>query len=136
MNRIAHMFTVAAVAFGIAASAPVRSHAAAAERGDAPMLVWMAASNRQPLVGHNWGRLTMKDGVLTFHGADDEAWQMAIADIRRVAVSAESDKLLVIETVRDERFFVAIAGIKMVVSSPRKALDAIQSARRAPAGRR
>ena len=132
MNAIARNFTpvVLVVAAAIAVPAPAR-----AEPQDGRVLVWMAASSSEPTVASQWGRLSMKDGVLAFAATGLE-WQVAVTDIRNVAVSDESDKFIVIETTRDEKYYVAILGPNMMIENPRKALDMIRRAQRVVAGRR
>jgi hypothetical protein len=123
------------IVLALLATAVVVTPLAATGKEDNPVRVWMATSNSEPAVGNLWGRLVMKDGMLTF-SATSEGWQIALADIRRAAMSAQSDKLIQIDTVRDETFYIAILGQNMVVESPRSALDLIRRAQRAPLGRR
>lgn len=129
MNTFAQLFTRGFLALAMAASMTLAAQA----KGDAPLLVWMAASNSEPSISNEVGRLSMKAGVLSFQSTG-QAWQVAVADIKRVAL--QSDTLMVIETMRDEKYYVAIMGPNMVLQTPRKALDVIQRAQRTPAGGR
>jgi hypothetical protein len=131
MNRIACSFTTIALVMAASFSVPVTASAEPQER----VLLWMAASSSEPTIASEWGRLTIKNGVLAFAGTGVE-WQVPIADIRRASISDESEKLIVIETVRDEKYYVAILGPNMLVETPRKALDDIKRAQRPSAGRR
>jgi hypothetical protein len=97
--------------------------------------LWMAASGPEPSIsGTNWGRLILKDGVLTFHASNNE-WQLAVSDIKHVAISDVSDQIFEVESYSGERYYVAILGPNLLVDSPRRALQVIQRARRVTTAR-
>jgi len=97
--------------------------------------IWMAASGAEPGVGTNWGRLILRDGVLTFQ-SPSMGWKLSIAEIKRVTISEQSDRLFVLESVAGETYYVAILGQNLVSESPRKAMQVINRALRAPVARR
>ena len=130
MTRFAQMFTCALL-LATTAGAP----RAAAQSNDLSSFTWLAASSGEPTIGATWGRLIMKDGVLAFRSTDTE-WDVPVSEIKRAVVSAQSDKLLVIERNDGAVHYVAIIGSSMLVDSPRKTLDAIQRAMRDAVGRR
>jgi len=118
-------------AFFAAMAAPV-----AAAEGDQPTTgMWMAASATDPGVSTKWGRLMLKDGVLAFRSAN-LAWTLAAGEIKRVAISEQSDRLLVLESAAGETYYVAILGQNLLVESPRKAMQIIQRVAQTPAARR
>jgi hypothetical protein len=124
MTKSARMFTLALVtAVTLFNSTP----ALAEKGGDVPQMLWLAASGAEPGVGTNWGRLTLKDGILMFRSSSSE-WQLAVSDIKRAAVSPQSDDLIVVESVDGETYYVTILGPNMLVESPRKALQVIRKA--------
>lgn len=89
---------------------------------------WLAAiTGDQVPSGYAWGRLVVKDGMLTFFEAKG-AWQSPLADIARVAVVKDADRLFEVETVTGEVVRFAILGPQMMRESPRKALRLIQRA--------
>jgi hypothetical protein len=130
MTRFAQMFTCALLLATTAGTPRL-----VAQSADLSSYTWLAASSSEPTIGSAWGRLIMKDGVLAFRSTDSE-WDIPVTEIKRAAVSAQSDKLLVIERNDGALRYVAIIGTSMLVDSPRKTLDAIQRAMRGPVSRR
>lgn len=86
----------------------------------------MASAPDAP-AGDRWGRLTVKDGVLTFASAKLQ-WQVLLSDITRVAESESGDRILQIESRNGEVLSVAILGPQLMIDSPRKAIQAIERA--------
>ena len=109
--------------------------AAIASPSEKPVLVWLAASSSRPIVSNQLGRLSIKDDVLSFDGSEHN-WRVTLDDIRQATVSPESDRLLLIETVRGEKYYVAIMGSNMIVEKPGKTVSLIRRAQRGPAARR
>ena len=108
---------------------------AIATPSEKPVLVWLATSSSRPIVSNQLGRLSIKDDVLAFDGSEHD-WRVALDDVRQVTVSPESDKLLLIETVRGEKYYVAIMGSNMLVEKAGRTASMIRRAQRGPAGRR
>ena len=135
MNTIAHSFPrlVAAAALLVCAQLMMVPAADAGPNEDARGL-WLASAGSQPIVGTNWGRLALRDGVLTFSSPNTE-WQLALSEITRVAIGESSNRLMVIEGA-GRTYYVAILGQQMLVESPRQAVAMIQKAMTAPAVRR
>jgi hypothetical protein len=132
MIRFARLFTRVAMLTALVAAMPATVSAA----GDEPTTgVWMAASGASADDRTNVGRLILKDGVLSFQSTNVE-WTLAVSDIKRVAISEESDRLFVLESVSGETYFVAILGQNLLVDSPRRAMQVIQRVARAESGRR
>jgi hypothetical protein len=127
MTRFAQLFTRSALVTTLLAALVCTATPALASQGDGQRMLWMAASGSEPSIGSNWGRLTLKDGVLTFRSSSAE-WQLALTDLKRVSISAQSDQLIVLESTAGETYYVAILGQNLLVDSPRKALQAIQKA--------
>lgn len=131
-RTFARIVTAIAIAAAIHAIAPPRVNAS--DNNESGW--WMAASGPQPSVsGTNWGRLILKDGVLTFHAATTE-WKIDVTDIKRISMSEASDRLFEVESFTGETYYVAILDANMLVDSPRKAVQVIQRAMRATAARR
>lgn len=136
MIAIARSFTrLAALAGLLVAAHTITAPALAASGGDTASGLWLAASATEPAVGNDWGRLALRDGVLAFN-SKTAAWQLPVTEIKRASISEQSDRLMVIEGASGETYYVAIIGAQMLTESPRKALQIIQKALRAPAGRR
>jgi hypothetical protein len=134
MITIAHSFTRVVIGAALLATALLTMPGPAAAQGDeSPRGVWMAGSGPQASGGANWGRLMLRNGVLTFHAATTE-WQLAVADIKRAAIGP-SDQL-VLESVTGEAYSLTILDARMMADSPRDALKIIQRALRVPAARR
>lgn len=109
--------------------------AAIASPSEKPVFVWLAASSSRPIVSNQLGRLSIKDDVLSFDGSEHD-WRVTLDDIRQATVSPESDRLLLIETVRGEKYYVAIMGSNMIVEKAGKTVSLIRRAQRGPAARR
>ena len=109
--------------------------AAIAGPSEKPSLVWLAASSSRPIVSNQLGRLSIKDDVLSFEGSEHD-WRVTFDEVRQVTVSSESDRLLVIETVRGEKYYVAIMGSNMLVQKAGRTAAMIRRAQRGPAARR
>jgi hypothetical protein len=135
MTTFAHLFTRAALSIVIVAALLSATPLQAAQTAENQQGIWMASSSTEPAVGTNWGRLSLRDGVLAF-GSPQQEWQIPIAAIKRVSISAESDRLIVIEDADSRVYYVAILDGKLLVSSPRKALDFIRRAAQVPSARR
>lgn len=87
---------------------------------------WMASAPDAP-AGDKWGRLTVKDGLLTFASSKAE-WQVPLSDITRVAESETANRILEIEARSGEVLSVAILGPQLTIESPRKAKQMIERA--------
>jgi hypothetical protein len=109
--------------------------AALASPSEKPVFVWLAASSSRPIVSNQLGRLSIKDDVLSFDGSAHD-WRVTLDDVRLVTVSPESDKLLLIETVRGEKYYVAILSSNMLVEKAGRTASMIRRAQRGPATRR
>jgi len=109
--------------------------AAIASPSEKPVLVWLASSSSRPIVGNQLGRLSIKDDILAFEGSEHD-WRVTLDDVRQVTVSPESDKLLLIETVRGEKYYVAIMGLNMLVEKAGRTAGMIRRAQRGPLARR
>jgi hypothetical protein len=135
MSTTAHTFTrLAVTALLLAASQLMTAPAEAAAPGEYRN-AWMAASGTEPGFSTNWGRLTLRDGVLRFESTNTE-WQVALPDVKRVSISEQSDRVLVLESAAGEKYYVMIYGPQMTAESPRKAMQIIQKALRVPTARR
>src|ERR1051325_4480340 len=93
MKNIASRLAFLAIVVMGLPSAPLASPS------EKPVLVWLATSSSRPIVSHQLGRLAIKDDVGAFDGSDQDG-RVPLDDVRQVTVSPESDKLLLIETVR------------------------------------
>jgi hypothetical protein len=135
MTTTARTFTrLAATALFVAATQLITAPAVIAAP-DEYRSAWMAASGTEPGFSANWGRLTLREGVLSFESTNTE-WQLPLADIKRAAISEQSNQVIVLEGTTGEKYYVSIHGPQMTVESPRKALHVIRKALRAPAARR
>jgi hypothetical protein len=96
---------------------------------------WLAAAAQSPAGASSWGRLTLRDGMLTF-ASNRAEWQKPLNEIKRIAESSRADRTIEIETYSGETLFVSILGQQMVTESPRKAMQIIERAvREAPGAR-
>lgn len=132
MINSARLFTRLAVLVALFAAVPATVSAAGDELTAG---VWMAASGADANVRTNLGRLMLRDGVLSFQSTSVE-WTLAVSDIKRLAISEQSDRLFVLESHSGETYFVAILGHNLLMDSPRRAMQAIQRVLRAESGRR
>jgi hypothetical protein len=96
--------------------------------------LWMATSSRQAsLSGTEFGRLALANGVLSFQGTKFE-WRLALSDVKRIAPSKLVSNAIEVESVTGQVYFVGILDGQLSVTSPGKAVQAIQRAvRTAPA---
>ena len=131
MTRFAHMFTRIAIAMLLLAA----PQAAAAQSTDSPSLTWLAASSTEPAISSAWGRLIMRQGMLSFRSTDVE-WEVPVSEIKRAAISEQSDRLMIIERADGSVYYVAIIGSSKAVESPKKAVDMILRAQRGAVSRR
>lgn len=109
------MTLAAFLSLGLPAAAAAQSRA-----------TWMASAADAP-AGDKWGRLTVKDGLLTF-ASSKVAWQVPLSDITRVAESEIGAQTLEIEARNGEVLSVSILGPQLTIESPRKARQTIQRA--------
>lgn len=95
---------------------------------DQPARLWMAAASEQPgIIGTDWGRLILKDGILSFQSAQTE-WSIEVAGITRVEISKESKNQLEVEYGGGNTYYVAILKANLLVESPGKAVGLIREA--------
>lgn len=105
----------------------------AAAQGKTAQGTWLAAAAETGTTGSSWGRLTVKDGMLTFAATGIE-WQRPLTEIKRVSESSRIDRAIEIEAVNGDKLLLSILGQQMIVESPRKALQILERAvREAPA---
>lgn len=112
-------------------SLPSPAHAQSA---DLSRQLWMATSaDEASLAGRDYGRLTIIDGELTYASTDFE-WRIALSEIKRIAASKQMANALEVESFAGEFHFVGIVDGQLTMTSPGKAVQAIQRAiRNAPA---
>jgi len=105
-----------------------------AQAQDASRGLWMAtSSNEASLAGHDFGRLSLSNDMLSFQSAKYE-WRLALADVKRVSPSKQVSDALEVESVTGEVFYIGIRDGQLSLTSPGKAAQAIQRAvRTAPA---
>jgi hypothetical protein len=120
----------------LAAALFVALPAAAAAQGKAVQGTWLAAAAPSASAQSSWGRLTVKDGILTFASQRGE-WRKPLADITRIAERKGADKMFEIEASNGDVLYVSILGQQMMTESPRKAMQLIERAvREAPTAQR
>ena len=105
------------------------SSAASATGGGSTGLWAAAASNEASVSGEHWGRLVLRDDVLSFH-SNDSTWSVHLSEVKRLEISRVSDRFFEVETVHGDTYFVAILSANLLVDSPRKAVRIIQRAMR------
>jgi hypothetical protein len=88
---------------------------------------WLAAITEGHGVKAEWGRLVLKDGSLSFHGARDD-WHAPVSDITRITIARDAERSFRIETVSGDVVVLAILGPHMLKESPKKAMQLIQRA--------
>ncbi len=113
------------------AASPSLAHAQSA---DANRGIWMATSaDETVLSGRGFGRLSMADGVLAYQSTTFE-WRLPLSEIKRIGASKQVSHALEVESVTGQVYFVAILNGQLTMTSPGKAVQAIQRAvRSAPA---
>jgi hypothetical protein len=134
MARATHdsVWLALALAVAIIAALP---RATSAQSPKASVL-WLASAATSPGDDAEWGRLMLKDGILTF-ASTTSTWETPLNEIKRVSESTRARNTIEIETLNGEKLMVSILGRQMVTESPRKAMRTIERARRIapPAGR-
>ena len=113
---------------------PVATAAAAAD--DPAQGFWLVSASGPASSEVIWGRLVVKNGMLTFFAPRGE-WKTPLAEIKRVSVAKGSNRSFEIETVSGEVLRLAVLGPQLLIESPKKAMQVIQRAvREAPPVRR
>ena len=113
---------------------PVATAAAAAD--DPAQGFWLVSASGPASSEVIWGRLVVKNGMLTFFAPRGE-WKTPLAEINRVSVAKGSNRSFEIETVSGEVLRLAVLGPQLLIESPKKAMQVIQRAvREAPPVRR
>ena len=95
--------------------------------------VWMAVNADQASNGSSaWGRLTVMNGMLTFHGSRAE-WKTPLANITRIMPVKDSPHAFAIETVSGDVLRVSILDQRMLAVPSKKTIQVLQRAvREAP----
>lgn len=103
-------------------------------QSDPNRVFWMATSSQEAsLAGRGFGRLTMANGTLTFQSPKEE-WRMDLAEVKRISSSKAVANALEVERLDGQVFYVAILNAQLLMTSPGKAMQAIQrGVRNAPA---
>jgi len=102
---------------------------ATASGDDSVKRYWLVSTSDPASHEVIWGRLVVKDGMLTFFGLRRE-WKTPLSAIKRVSRVKGSDRGFEIETVTGETLRLAILGPQMLPESPKKAMQVIQRAAR------
>ncbi len=104
----------------------------AAAEGDRVVAVWMASDLSSGIGGESWGRLVLRDGMVSFRSVDGrQGWDLLLADTNRVQQSKTHSKAVEIESVTGQVYVVSILDSQMLVDSPRRAMRMISGARQA-----
>ena len=91
---------------------------------------WFAAARNSFTV--QWGRLALKDGMLTFHTERGE-WTTPLYEIKRIVRVKDADDTFEIVTASGATLQLTILGAQLLPESPRKAMQTIERAvRQAP----
>lgn len=99
-------------------------------QGDRTQGVWLAADLQASAADEAWGRLSLRNGTLSFRSMNGlTGWEVTLADTRRIQSSKTGSKALEIESASGQVRTVAILDSRMLVDSPRKAMQAISLAR-------
>jgi hypothetical protein len=94
---------------------------------------WLAAATQSPTADSTWGRLMVKDGVLSF-ASERAQWQKPLSEIKRIAETKGGKRMFEIVATNGDVLYVSILGQQMITESPRRAMDMIERAMRdAPA---
>ena len=98
--------------------------------------LWLVSTSGPASSEVSWGRLVVKDGMLTFFGPRSE-WKTPLADIKRVSV-AKDRRRFEIETVTGDGLRLTIRGPQLLTESPKKAMQrfSARSAKRRQRGAR
>ena len=108
----------------------------AAAHDDPAQGFWLVSTSGPASREVIWGRLVVKDGMLTFFAPRGE-WTTPLAEIKRVSVAKGSNRRFEIETVSGDVVRLAILGPQLLIEPPKKAMQVIQRAvREAPPVRR
>lgn len=86
---------------------------------------WMAAASNSSTV--QWGRLVLKDGMLTFHTAQGD-WQTPLSEIKRIVRVKDARRTFEIVTASGATLHLTILGAQMLPEPPQKAMQIIQRA--------
>ena len=86
---------------------------------------WMAAASNSTTV--QWGRLVLKDGLLTFHTAQGE-WQTPVSEITRIVRVKDARRAFEIVTASGATLHLTILGAQLLPEPPQKAMQIIQRA--------
>lgn len=107
-----------------------------ASANDTPALVWMAINADHSSAGASaWGRLSVMNGTLTFHGSRGD-WTTPLANVRRITPIKDSQHAFAIETMSGDVLRLSILDQRMLAVSPKKTIQMLQRAvREAPAAR-
>ena len=98
---------------------------AAAAHDDPAQGFWLVSTSGPASSEVFWGRLVVKDGMLTFFAPRGE-WKTPLAEIKRVSLAKGSNRSFEIETASGEVLRLAILGPQMLIESPKKAIQVIQ----------
>lgn len=89
---------------------------------------WMATSATESMLsGRGFGRLTLVEGVLAYQSPGFE-WHLELAEIVRIGTSRQVPNALEIESVTGQVYFVGILDGQLTMTSPGKAVRAIERA--------
>ena len=86
---------------------------------------WMAAATNSSMV--QWGRLVLKDGMLTFHTAHGE-WKTPLNEITRIVRVKDAKHTFAIVTASGATLHLSILGSRFLPEPPQKAMQIIQRA--------
>ena len=113
----------------LAAAALLTLPAVTAAQGKVTQGTWLVAAAQSPSAESTWGRLTVKDGILTF-ASERAEWQTPLTEIKRIAERKGIRRMFEIQASNGEVLYVSILGPQMLTESPRKAIDLIERAMR------
>lgn len=123
-NNRSHSLLLIAAALAVVLGLPSLASADEPIQGQ-----WLAAITDGNAAKAEWGRLVLRDGSLTFHGARVD-WHAPVSEIKRVSAVRDADRVFEIETVSGDRLVLSILGQQMLKESPKKAMQLIQRAAR------
>lgn len=122
-----HLHTAWIAGMVLAAIFALPVAAAADAKNDPAKGYWLVSVSGPSTTEVIWGRLVVKDGMLTFFAPRGE-WKTPLSEIRRVSRARGSDRSFEIETTTGEVLQLAILGPQMLTESPKKAMQVIQRA--------